>query len=146
MARDFDVLGRTWVICGSFEVVASPTSSDKVLMCELNQSQYYQYEFTSRIREYREKYTDASIVKALSIVEESFRSKAIELTRSGSKVPWGGGGGCAYQGVDGVHAPLESAQGPSCAQERGAIRTEKSGKESAATKAPRTPRGEAGYP
>ena len=82
--ENFDVLGSTWVVCGSFEVVASPTSSDKVLMCELNQPQYYQYEFTSRIREYREKHTDASIVKALSIVEESFISKAIELTRSGS--------------------------------------------------------------
>ena len=41
------------------------------------------------VSDYREEFTDASIVKALSLVEEAFRAKAIELTRSEEKVPWG---------------------------------------------------------
>ena len=62
-------------------------STEKVLMCEFYQAESYRYEFVSKIRDYRERYTDGSIVKGLSTVEEAVRSKAIELTRSGAKTP-----------------------------------------------------------
>ena len=87
--ESFAILTRTWTVCGSFEVAKDATSADRVLMVEMHQAETYRFEFVSRIRDYRERYSDASITKALSIVEESFRSKAVELTRSGDKVPWG---------------------------------------------------------
>ena len=83
----FEVMTRTWAVCGSFEVLKTMDSTEKVLMCEFYQAESYRYEFVFKISDYRERYTDGSIVKGLSRVEEAFRSKAIELTRSGAKTP-----------------------------------------------------------
>merc|ERR1712139_636858 len=84
----FNLVTRTWIVTGCFNVPTKKDSQDDCLICELHEIEEYEFSFIDRIMDLRERSTDFSVIKALTWAEEQFRAKAIELTRSEARIPW----------------------------------------------------------
>ena len=87
--ENFALAVRSWAIAGCYDVPEQAESAKNIKMCEFFQADAYRFEFTCKIRELRERFTDASIVRGLSMCEEAFRAKAVDMCRSEQKIPWG---------------------------------------------------------
>ena len=87
--ENFALAVRSWAIAGCYDVPEQAESAKNIKMCEFFQADAYRFEFTCKIRELRERFSDASIIRGLSMCEEAFRAKAIDLCRSEQKIPWG---------------------------------------------------------
>jgi hypothetical protein len=85
----FQVIVKSWSAAGAYDVPEQKDGVRMIKMCEFAHADSYRLEFVAKIKELRERYVDGSIVKALSITEEAFRSRAIELCRSEQQIPWG---------------------------------------------------------
>ena len=87
--ENFALAVRSWAIAGCYDVPEQADSVKQIKMCEFFQADAYRFEFTCKIRELRERFTDGSIVRGLSMCEEAFRAKAVDMCRSEQKIPWG---------------------------------------------------------
>jgi hypothetical protein len=83
----FDIVVNTWAVVGCFDVTFETKVRKYVHWAEVSA---YMYEFQAKANELQQKqYADKAIFYYLSAVEEEMRSKAIEMARSESEVPWG---------------------------------------------------------
>jgi hypothetical protein len=80
--ENFSLAVRSWAIAGCYDVPEQADSNKTIKMCEFFQADAYRFEFTCKIRELRERFSDASRIRGLSMSEEAFRAKAIDLCRS----------------------------------------------------------------
>ena len=87
--ENFNLAVRSWAIAGCYDVPEQADSTNNIKMCEFFQADAYRFEFTCKIPELRERFSDASIIRGLSMSEEAFRAKAVDMCRSEQKIPWG---------------------------------------------------------
>ena len=86
-----EILCKTWIVTGNYDVPISADATTNRLMVELHEMEQYRLEFKMKIIELLPRFTEASIVRAMVFLEEYFRAKAIEKARSSQKIPWGKG-------------------------------------------------------
>ena len=85
----FDIVINTWAVAGCFDVTPKDLSAAKKYV-HWGEVQAYLYEFTVKSNELKENYVpEQQIYYYLSLVEEEFRAKAVEMARSEAETPWG---------------------------------------------------------
>jgi len=83
----FDIVVNTWAVTGCFDVQHNGVNRKYAHWAEVTS---YLYEFQAKANELRDThYGDMKIYHYLSVMEEEFRAKAIELCRGGDEVPFG---------------------------------------------------------
>jgi len=83
----FDIVVNTWAVTGCFDVQFGGHTKKYMHWAD---GIAYMFEFQSKANELRDRNIgDKQIFSYLSSVEEEMRSKAVEIARSESEVPWG---------------------------------------------------------
>ena len=85
--RAFRVLAVTWSVAGNFEV---QFRGEPVTFFHYSDGLEYVQEMEDRVLEMRGSFTDSSVLSWLVTVEESFRTRAVEMCRAPEEpMPWG---------------------------------------------------------
>ena len=111
-----DVLSLTWGVVGCYDVTYQSATCK---FCHASEASQYYYEFHFKAGDLRARFTDQSIHVYLTVVEEAFRGKAVEFTRSADKIPWGQG---SPQGLPRGTRSLAIRKRPSCPETAAAYR------------------------